>query len=987
MAERTEKILFQLSLDVEQLITNTQKAKATLSDLKKEQEGLNKALTDLKTKGIESGASFDNLNKQLIANRAAQQNAANSIRDYEKQLRLAVAANQAKIGSIDQLKARLSILTAEWNALSEADRNNTAQGKALAESIDLTTQELNKQEQSVGNFRRQVGNYEVASKSLKQELKESRDEATRLANQFGENSVQATRATQKVADLTEKLGDFNKRVAALNPEAKFAAFAQVAGSLAGGISAAQGAIALFGVESEETGKALLKVQAAMAFATGLNQLASLADGFKNLKIVLGLTTVAKQADTVAQVENTVAQQAGAVATTELAAAEQAATVSTTQLTVAMGVLASPLTIIVASVGAAVLLFKLLSDVQADVAIQAKFLSRELSDQLNLIDHQTKSFEDQITVFKATTDQKLEILKAEGKGEQDLLDFKEASVNRLADLQDDAIAKNRENIEILKQQSLQGNALIAATDDKSLKEKIQKEVDAADARILLLQETNRRIIAEEIKADNDIAVSEIQLEENKKLRQEKIAQLRIQAIKDERQREISAVVQSTNEQVRQLAKAESENAELIRAIRADENRKIAEINKKFDRERLDQVVALNNEELQLEKEKQDAIFNIKESEAGKDDVAQFAIRLDRIRSNFQFEIAEIDSQKSQRITKIRQEIEDKKLTVTEGEEQIALIESTADQKKLERISATGEAIITETQAFNQRKLDLIVQTRQLEEEAASPEGELQAHIDLLNAQEQADVLHASQTIAIEEDKQNQITLIRRKYDKLRETATRTSEEAQAAIVSKSLGEVASLFKKSSIAYKTFAIAQAFIDTYRAADLALATYPPPFGAIAAATSIAVGLANVAKIQEIIPGDGFKRGGYTGDGPPNEVSTTLGSKPYTYHKSEYVIPAPVLSRPDVSGLVSGFLEPIRLRGNPIYGNGFQSGGFADAQSVINNIQGGITGDGIRAIAESAAKSVMENFPRLIVHPEDMTSAQGVIAQVESRANVFGS
>jgi len=47
-------------------------------------------------------------------------------------------------------------------------------------------------------------------------------------------------------------------------------------------------------------------------------------------------------------------------------------------------------------------------------------------------------------------------------------------------------------------------------------------------------------------------------------------------------------------------------------------------------------------------------------------------------------------------------------------------------------------------------------------------------------------------------------------------------------------------------KAINIAGALIDTYKSATAALATYPPPFGAIAAGASIAVGLANVAKIK---------------------------------------------------------------------------------------------------------------------------------------------
>ncbi len=75
----------------------------------------------------------------------------------------------------------------------------------------------------------------------------------------------------------------------------------------------------------------------------------------------------------------------------------------------------------------------------------------------------------------------------------------------------------------------------------------------------------------------------------------------------------------------------------------------------------------------------------------------------------------------------------------------------------------------------------------------------------------------------------------------------------------LNQVSGLIDKESAAYKLLAISQASIDTYRAAAAALAPPPvgagPLFGPILAATTIALGLANVAKIA------GFAEGGLSG------------------------------------------------------------------------------------------------------------------------------
>ena len=72
-----------------------------------------------------------------------------------------------------------------------------------------------------------------------------------------------------------------------------------------------------------------------------------------------------------------------------------------------------------------------------------------------------------------------------------------------------------------------------------------------------------------------------------------------------------------------------------------------------------------------------------------------------------------------------------------------------------------------------------------------------------------------------------------------------QQAKLAIISDALGTLAQAVGENTVAGKALAIAQATINTYQGATMALATYPPPFGAIAAATVIAAGLLNVKKI----------------------------------------------------------------------------------------------------------------------------------------------
>lgn len=75
--------------------------------------------------------------------------------------------------------------------------------------------------------------------------------------------------------------------------------------------------------------------------------------------------------------------------------------------------------------------------------------------------------------------------------------------------------------------------------------------------------------------------------------------------------------------------------------------------------------------------------------------------------------------------------------------------------------------------------------------------------------------------------------------------RAQQETKLNIIGDALGAVADAVGKETAAGKALAVAQAVISTYVGANKALATYPPPFGAIAAGTVILGGLLNVKKI----------------------------------------------------------------------------------------------------------------------------------------------
>lgn len=104
---------------------------------------------------------------------------------------------------------------------------------------------------------------------------------------------------------------------------------------------------------------------------------------------------------------------------------------------------------------------------------------------------------------------------------------------------------------------------------------------------------------------------------------------------------------------------------------------------------------------------------------------------------------------------------------------------------------------------------------------------------------------------EEEQANKREEIRRKNLEAQQEIEKKKREAQAATLSATADAIylsEQLLGEGTAAAKVAGIARATIDTYQAANTALATLPPPASFIAAATSIATGLLNVKEILKV-------------------------------------------------------------------------------------------------------------------------------------------
>lgn len=215
--------------------------------------------------------------------------------------------------------------------------------------------------------------------------------------------------------------------------------------------------------------------------------------------------------------------------------------------------------------------------------------------------------------------------------------------------------------------------------------------------------------------------------------------------------------------------------------------------------------------------------------------------------------------SMKILKTQEEKDNAEIQYLEHEKAYALELLEIKEKYLEKItSATKE----DTDAEKERR-DAYSKQVEMRLEAIDKLKELQGRTTVEGMTE-ADRLEydmKQELHAVEVDdfglKEERMTEIKKYYAKKRVALERASWAKQMDIVANFLGAMSGLFKKNTLAYKALAIASATVDTYKAANMALASNIPPWNYIEMATVIATGLSNVASIVDTEV-TGYAKGG---------------------------------------------------------------------------------------------------------------------------------
>ncbi len=195
---------------------------------------------------------------------------------------------KATAKTADELRAAIDKLQKEEVKLLQTSKNVATDG---VQAIRKQADELRKALGILGTDVNKTGTaLESAAKrgtTLSGELRKIKNEISTL-EQAGKGGTKAfTDLTIQAAKLEDQIGDTRERVRVLASDTfKFDAAVQGVQAVAGAFAGVQGAIALFGEESEEVNKALVKVQGSLALVAAAQEFANLVTGQGALKIAI-----------------------------------------------------------------------------------------------------------------------------------------------------------------------------------------------------------------------------------------------------------------------------------------------------------------------------------------------------------------------------------------------------------------------------------------------------------------------------------------------------------------------------------------------------------------------------------------------------------------------------------------------------------------------------------------------------------------------------
>lgn len=187
----TEKdtLLFEVEFDEKGTTQKAADLRVILERLRTAKKELAQEFKSGAIDAAEYGSSLQSIERQTAS-------AQKQLKTHTKALADNDRYQKAATGSVEQLRAKVILMNAAWDQLSQTERDSTDAGKQLGAQINATTAELLALEQQTGRSQRNVGNYAGSLTGLKTQISD-------LTKQYEDLSE----AERRNADIGGKLKD------------------------------------------------------------------------------------------------------------------------------------------------------------------------------------------------------------------------------------------------------------------------------------------------------------------------------------------------------------------------------------------------------------------------------------------------------------------------------------------------------------------------------------------------------------------------------------------------------------------------------------------------------------------------------------------------------------------------------------------------------------------------------------------------------------
>jgi hypothetical protein len=385
--------------------SNTKKAAADFSKSQSSSlSGSRKSIEDLKS-ALDSVAT-DNPFQQLVM--FAQQ-MGEGIADTIQRVGIDMDLLSDKTANVDsELEAFSIVVDTMKEKLGEMDRagdQSSDMYQELAAAIDFASSALSemsaKSDEETANFEQNGQKKQKSFRTTRREL----EEQIKTMEMLGDTgSVEYQRLVDEAGRLNDIQGDVSRSIKNTASDTRaFDTILEGTQAIAGGFSVAQGAMALFGTENEDVQKMMVKLQAAIAITTGLQQIQNIVQ--KESTVLMAVSTLQTKAKTAA----------------ELLSAKGTIAATVAQRALNIVAKANPyvlLTLALVTVVGALVLFTLGTDKAAKAQQRMNEIEKNNIDLLNQRSAELKQASE--TNVK-TLERELALLQARGASERELAD--------------------------------------------------------------------------------------------------------------------------------------------------------------------------------------------------------------------------------------------------------------------------------------------------------------------------------------------------------------------------------------------------------------------------------------------------------------------------------------------------------------------------------------------------------------------------------------